>query len=597
MIDISIVTGTYNRIGYLKRMIASVRQSFENVRGVEYEVICVDAGSGDGTLEWLDQQPDCRIIQHGKMQDGKLIPDLRGAVKAFNDGAFAAKGKYVILANDDIEFQGDSVLQSWIFMQQHPNLGMGCFYQDRNKRNWHVEGMPCSLDGKQVHRVYGQVCIVPRLLGNRVGWWGDYLHTYGGDNELSAMIYQAGFDISPLYLGDGSAPMELSRPEDGCRIHDHEPDDQLRRINNIAGGHDPRAVRGHHPDSWAWGRRWRNQSNGTVGPVLGGSPAYTLDMSTKERFVYLPIYEKGWPVQKKQKRGLREALSRVGAVFEVDYVSAPNPLLAVADACRLLKPTIVLCQLHGPEQIGPNDVAFLRSITNAWMVNWNGDYWPQNLLSAEGLALARSFDIQLTVNRAVLEEYWKRGVNAAYWQIGWEPDGRGHEPEDRCDVVFLANGYSQERREFVTRLRSLPYSFRLWGNGWPDGWSVGQSTYDFISACKAYRGARFSIGDSQWPESGFVSNRVMQALAAGGSALCHQWFRGMEQLGLEDGKTCIIWTDFDDLKNKLAHYDKREEHRAAIADAGERLALDRHSFDVRVRELLAMKPGNEEDWR
>jgi len=307
--------------------------------------------------------------------------------------------------------------------------------------------------------------------------------------------------------------------------------------------------------------------------------------------LYLPIYEQGWPVQKQQKRGLREALARVGAVEEVDYVGLgkERAVDACRTACSRLRPTVVLFQLHGSDVLGPEEVGGLRAwAEDAWFVNWNGDFWPENLLSDDGLRLARAFDLQLTV-----------GLNAGYWQIGWEPDGVGHgpRPEDRCDVVFLANGYSRERQNLVRRLRALPYSFRLWGNGWPDGWAVGQSTYDFISACRAYRGARFSIGDSQWPDSGFVSNRVMQALAAGGSALCHQWFRGMDELGLRDAETCIVWYNVDELREKIAHYSAHEEERAAIAAAGERLALERHSFDVRVRELMDMKPGSVEDWR
>jgi hypothetical protein len=340
------------------------------------------------------------------------------------------------------------------------------------------------------------------------------------------------------------------------------------------------------------------------GPEVVESPRFPLDLTQRERFVYLPIYEAGWPVQKVQKRGLREALARAGVVEEIDHVGLGREaaIAAAEEACTRLHPTIVLFQLHGPDPISPNDVHGLRPYApGAWFVNWNGDYWPENLLSEGGVALARAFDLQLTVNREVLEEYGQLGVKADYWQIGWEPDGRGHEPgpDDLTDVVFLANGYSRERQNLVRRLRGLPYSFRLWGNGWPDGWAVGQSTYDFVSACRAYRGAKFSIGDSQWPESGFVSNRVMQALAAGGSVLCHQWFRGMEGLGLRDGETCIVWESFDELRGKLDHYSRDEDARRRIAEAGEKLAVERHSFDVRVRELLAMRAGlgDMEDWR
>src|SRR6185503_12258143 len=173
--DISIVSGTYNRLPSLQRMVKSVRQSFTGLHGLTYQVVLVDGGSQDGTQAWCLAQPDIVLIEHG---------ELKGAVKAFNDGAYAATGEYVIMANDDIEFVGESVLTSFIYMQTHPDCGIRCFFQNRNGRDWHVEEMPCIDNGQQVSRPYGQVCITPKWLGDYVGWWGDYLHTYGGDNEL-----------------------------------------------------------------------------------------------------------------------------------------------------------------------------------------------------------------------------------------------------------------------------------------------------------------------------------------------------------------------------------------------------------------------------
>lgn len=620
MIDLSIVTGTYNRIDLLQKMVASVRSSvtpretpIARFEGLTWEIIIVDGGSTDGTQDWVRQQPNCRLIEHGK---------LLGAVKAFNDGARAAGGTYVVLGNDDVEFLDDALWRAWLFMQTYPIVGMGCFYQDRSNPGkppapWHVEQMPAvaEQDGqyRPVHVAYGQVCIVPRELGNALGWWGDYLHTYGGDNELSSMVYESGYKVVPLYWGpDVSPPVRGADPRHIAKIHDNKPDDALRKLNNIDGASDPRGVgpRGarSHPDSFAWGRkwtqRWRSMGRRDLGgPEIRHRPQIALTLPEVERFLYLPIYEHGYPVQQQQKRGLREALGRAGVVAEYDYVTrhrnGADLFAELRDICGLFGPTVVLTQLHGPDPIGPDLIGRLRGeALGAWFVNWNGDFWPQNLLSDGGVALARAVDLQLTVNREVLEEYGKLGVQAGYWQIGWEPDGVGHEPrpEDHCDIVFLANGYSRERTRFVDQLRKLPYNFRLWGSGWPQSYTVGHCTYDFITACRAYRGARFSIGDSQWPDSGFVSNRVMQALVAGGSALCHQWFRDMEHLGLIDGETCIVWRDFGELKDKLHYYSQDEGKRAQIAKAGEQLALERHSFDQRVHELMTMKP-TAGDWR
>lgn len=574
--NISIVSGTYNRLFSLQRMVESARHSFSNLYGLTHQFVLVDGGSQDGTQEWCKLQPDILLIEHGK---------LLGAVKAFNDGAYAASGEYVILANDDIEFVDESILLAYLYMQSHLDCGVGCFYQNRNGRDWHIEEMPCVIDSEQRTTPYGQVCIVPKWLGDRVGWWGDYLHTYGGDNELSSRVLELGFKVSPIIQQGKQA-----------RIADHELNDDLRKINNITGGKDPRAVKGHHPDSWAWGRKWKHfdLAGQPVGAIVRSMPLLDNPVKKRHRFMYLPIYEQGWQVQKEQKRGLREALAKVGLVYEYDYIEQFTKLgkqamiLDLQTKMRHIEPTVFLSQLHNGAQINSDDISLLRKMwPDTFFVNWNGDFWPDNLLSEDGLKLAKSFNLQLGINRDAIQQQRQSGVNTQYWQIGYEPDGVGFKPDTFCDVVFLASGYSAARQTLVSRLRKLSCTFHLYGPGWREG-SQGVTIYDFKAGCKIYQGAKISIGDSQWPDTGFVSNRVFQALAAGGAALAHQWFKDMDKLGLVDGETCINWHTFEELETKIKYYLSHEDERKRIADNGQKMCLERHSFDVRVKELLEM---------
>jgi hypothetical protein len=566
-------------------MIESARASVEGIFGLSLAFWLTDGGSQDGTIEWCLSQPDINLIQHGQ---------LLGAIRAFNDASYAAQADYIILANDDIEFVTDSILLAYTYMQSNPDCGVGCFYQNRNGQDWHVEQMPCVYEGKQVHRPYGQVCIVPKWLGDKVGWWGDWGgHTYGGDNELSAQMYELGFQVSPI---------------PGAKISDHEVQDDLRKVNNITGGKDPRAVGGHHPDSWTWGRKWKHFDlpGSPVGPIIRPYPMLTNPIVAKERVLYLPIYEQGWAIQKEQKRGLREALAKVALTVEYDYLEQYAKLGEIGmlgeieELMAKIQPTIFLSQLHNGEQINAADIARLKQDNpKTRFINWNGDFWPENLLSEDGIKLAKAFDLQLGVNRDAIEKQKAMDVNAGYWQIGYEPDGVGYEGGMPFDVVFLASGYSPARQVLVKKLKSLNLSFGLYGNGWPAEWSQGQTMYNFSEGCKIYRAAKIGIGDSQWPDTGFVSNRVFQILAAGGCAMAHQWFRDMDKLGLVDGETCIIWKDFSELEKKIKYYLNHEKERAAIALAGERLALREHSFEARASELLAMiEPQKAEDnWR
>ena len=94
--QVSIVSGTYNRLPLLQLMVKSARQSAGDLT---HEIIIVDGGSTDGTREWCKSQDDIVLIEHG---------ELRGAIKAYNDGYARARGEYVVTGNDDITFDGQT---------------------------------------------------------------------------------------------------------------------------------------------------------------------------------------------------------------------------------------------------------------------------------------------------------------------------------------------------------------------------------------------------------------------------------------------------------------------------------------------------------
>lgn len=546
---ISVVSGTYNRLGYLKSMVESVRKS---VQTFPYEIVLVDGGSTDGTLEWCISQLDINLIEHGK---------LFGAVKAFNDGARAAEGKYVVLANDDIEFIDESLLSAYAFMEDNPTVGIGCFYQDRYGKPWHVDGMTAyTHDGKRSWAFYGQVCIVPRNLGNKVGWWGNYLKTYGGDNELSCNILELGYDIQPVPCA--------------C-IHDTTPDDELRKENNPD-------VTKTNPDSAKWVKKWTR--DGKLGPVLPEkwkSRRYDKQL----RIIYAPIYEKDYTIQKSQKHGLRDAMEKIASVVEVDYVSTSMDY--VHDVGLSFRPHIFIMQLHNPYFVETIS-AIRKEFPNAILVNWNGDYHPEVLISQEYMHYLKLFDLTGLVTTSVNSAYSQHDIDYFYWQIGYEDSSAVPEPETpKHDVVFMGNSYTQERVDFGKFLRRLPYDVGLYGFWNKEFMPNGNTLYNFDAGAMLYRNCKMAVSDSQWPHAtGFVSNRLFQVMSAG-TLMLQQDFDGMyDLLGLIDGEHLVVWKSFAELADKIRYFLYNDEERNKIAKAGELFVRENHSFDVRVKELL-----------
>lgn len=100
---ISVITVNFNGRHHLKRCLPSLLATTDR----EFEVIVVDNGSTDGSIEWLnDFYPQVRVLPLGSN---------RGFGEANRFGVEAARGSYIALVNNDTEVEPDwltSLLQA-----------------------------------------------------------------------------------------------------------------------------------------------------------------------------------------------------------------------------------------------------------------------------------------------------------------------------------------------------------------------------------------------------------------------------------------------------------------------------------------------------
>lgn len=586
---IGLVSGTYNRLVMLQRMVETFRANIPV--GITHTITLIDGGSTDGTLEWARQQPDVKLIEDGQ---------LKGAISAFTRGALATDADYIIMANDDVEFAAGSIMRALVHLEENPRCGGVAFKDNRPIPDYYDETMfkvlrmPAMVGGKPDTVIYAQVGMFRKWLGDLVDWWGAHTtmkdaRTYGGDNNLSAHIWAHGYSIDQV---------------DGCMVIDRVAEDELRQINRAQG-----KIAAVH-DSEMYYRQW---AGAVKGPVVPPAPTAQPPDLPHVRILYLPIYEPGWAVQKVQKRGLRDALSRAKtpkgwgvAVWEVDYLAIPEKDLE-AELLRIagiFQPRIILTQIQAPRPITPALLSKLRAHhPRASIINWNGDYWPNGLTSPEMLQLLRQVDLQLTINGSVLDTYKQHGIAAAYWQIGYEEPGNTLPEMPAHDVVWLANAYGESRKRLGAALREkLGDYVGLYGSGWDNG--LPNTLYNFAAGKAIYNRAKIAIGTNEYPDAyGFVSNRLFQAMAAGGALYLQQHVPGLKELtGLLPGTHFIEWKDEDDLHQQIAYWlhPANEADRKRIAEAGTRFVREYHSFDARVMELFGLikqhfKPARDPD--
>jgi glycosyltransferase involved in cell wall biosynthesis len=190
---LSVVTGSYNRRSYLERTLDNVRN---NAIRIPFELLVVDGGSTDGTLEWLIQQKDIvTIVQHNR-GEFRGRPIERRSWGYFMNLAFkAAAGQYILMVSDDCLLLRDAVNRGIDRFQQleqrKRRVGGVAFYF----RNWPHE------QEYYVQRTLGGKLMVNHGLFLRsameaVGWADEDRYIfYKADGDLCLRLWQAGFEI------------------------------------------------------------------------------------------------------------------------------------------------------------------------------------------------------------------------------------------------------------------------------------------------------------------------------------------------------------------------------------------------------------------
>lgn len=98
MVELSIIIANWNGKTLLADCLKSVK---EHTNSISYEIIIVDNGSNDRSVEFIKgRYPDAIVICNSKNE---------GYAKANNQGIRASKGKYVLLLNNDTKILPEAI--------------------------------------------------------------------------------------------------------------------------------------------------------------------------------------------------------------------------------------------------------------------------------------------------------------------------------------------------------------------------------------------------------------------------------------------------------------------------------------------------------
>ena len=113
--DISIIIVNWNTKDLLRNCLDSI---YKTLRDITYEIIVVDNGSSDGSVDMLREEfPQVKVIENR---------ENRGFGAANNQGLRVMTSRYALLLNTDTILTENAIHELFSFMEAHPEAAMAC---------------------------------------------------------------------------------------------------------------------------------------------------------------------------------------------------------------------------------------------------------------------------------------------------------------------------------------------------------------------------------------------------------------------------------------------------------------------------------------
>ena len=170
-----------------------------------------------------------------------------------------------------------------------------------------------------------------------------------------------------------------------------------------------------------------------------------------------------------------------------------------------------------------------------------------------------------------LSQYRAWRTKANHLPLAVDPDTyKPFEKEKKYDVAFIGNPTYEERQFYLSRLKKN--GFIVWDRG-------GLIRDDYCRKLnEAYIG--FNHG-----HVGEMNMRFFELAAMGVFQVCNIC-HGQEAVGFIDGKHLVNYVTDIDLVNTINHYLRSEQERQEIIRNARQLVLEKHTYVIRMRQML-----------
>jgi GT2 family glycosyltransferase len=179
--DLTVVLGTYNR---LQTLIKSLDALIGKIK-TSHEIIVVDAGSTDGTLEYLEQLAGIRLVKDEKRN---------GQAQSLNRVFRTLKSKYTCWLSDDNIILGEILSKAVSILEKHPDIGMlGLKVKDVTGPYTDRPYMGAAWSPGILNCNQG---MLPTQLLQKLGGFAEEFRDYGIDADLTMRVLLAGYKVA-----------------------------------------------------------------------------------------------------------------------------------------------------------------------------------------------------------------------------------------------------------------------------------------------------------------------------------------------------------------------------------------------------------------
>ena len=197
----SIIMLTYNELEYTKTCIQSIRN---NVNKESYEIVVVDNNSTDGTVDWLKEQEDIKVI---------FNEENKGFPAGCNQGIkYAEKENDILLLNNDTVLMVNSIFNMRMALYSNESIGATgavsnsvSYYQKVNVNYENFEDYIAFATNNNIsneekyeqrNKLVGFAMLIKREVLEKIGYL-DEIFTPGNyeDDDLSLRIVLEGYKL------------------------------------------------------------------------------------------------------------------------------------------------------------------------------------------------------------------------------------------------------------------------------------------------------------------------------------------------------------------------------------------------------------------